>query len=115
MINLGTGFSLPRNQWSELSSRIQEIISGQQSFFKISEEIEELAQNYAAKIIQAQQKNKAENDQPDYHFEPALTGVKGYYLLFLQQIVGFYLSFNPENPWFIKVALFYFGYTQFKS
>jgi hypothetical protein len=45
-------------------------------------------------------------------FEPSLTGVKGHYLLFLQQIVGFYLSFNPENPGFINVALFYFGYTQ---
>ena len=48
LINLGTGFSLPRNQWSELSSRIQEIISGQQSFFKTSAKIEELAQNYSA-------------------------------------------------------------------
>jgi len=66
LINLGTGFSLPRDQWPELSSRIQEIISGQQNFFKISEKIEELAQNYAAQIIQAQHKNKAENDQPDY-------------------------------------------------
>ena len=66
LINLGTGFSLPRDQWPELSSRIQEIISGQQSFFKISEKIEELAQNYAAQIIHAQHKNKAENNQPDY-------------------------------------------------
>ena len=66
LINLGTGFSLPRDQWPELSSRIQEIISGQQSFFKISEEIEVLAQNYAAQIIHAQHKNKAENNQPDY-------------------------------------------------
>ena len=66
LLNLGTGFSLPRDQWPELSSRIQEIISGQQSFFKIPEEIEKLAQNYAAKIIHSQQKNKADNDQPDY-------------------------------------------------
>ena len=66
LINLGTAFSLPRDQWPELSSRIQEIISGQQSFFKISEEIEELAQNYAARIIHAQHKNKAENNKPDY-------------------------------------------------
>ncbi len=66
LINLGTGFSLPRDQWAELSSRIQEIISGQQNFFKNSEEIEELAQNYAARIIQTQHKTKAENNQPDY-------------------------------------------------
>ena len=66
LINLGTGFSLPRDQWHELSSRIQELISGQQNLFKNSKEIEELAQNYAAQIIQAQHKNKAENNQPDY-------------------------------------------------
>jgi hypothetical protein len=41
-------------------------ISGRLSCFKVSEEIEELAQNYAAQIIQAQQKNKVENNQPDY-------------------------------------------------
>lgn len=63
---LGTGFSLPRDQWPELSSWVQEIISVQQSLFELSEAIEELAQNYAARIIQAQQKNKDRNDQPDY-------------------------------------------------
>ena len=66
LINLGTDFSLPRNQWPELSSRIQEICRGQQSLFRNSEEIEELAQNYAARIIHAQHKNKAENNKPDY-------------------------------------------------
>ena len=64
--NLGTDFSLPRDQWPELSSRIQEIISGQQNLFEVPEEIEALAQNYAARIIQAQHKNKVESDQPDY-------------------------------------------------
>ena len=66
LINLGTGFSLPRDQWPELTSRIQAIISGQQTLFELPEGIEDLAQNYAARIIQAQQKNMAENDQPDY-------------------------------------------------
>jgi len=66
LLNLGTSFSLPRDQWPELSSRIQEIISGQQNFLKIPEEIEKLAQNYAAKIIHSKQKNKADDDQPDY-------------------------------------------------
>jgi transposase len=66
LINLGTEFSLPRDQWSALSSRIQEILSGQQHLFEISEEIEALAQNYAARIIQAQPENKAEKDQSDY-------------------------------------------------
>ena len=66
LINLGTGFSLPRDQWPDLASRIQEIIEGQHELFETSQEIEELAQNYAAQIIQARHKNKAENDQQDY-------------------------------------------------
>jgi len=66
LINLGTGFSLPRDQWPELTSRIQAIISGQQSLFQLPEGIEDLAQNYAARIIQTQHKDMAENDQPDY-------------------------------------------------
>ena len=66
LINLGTGFSLPRDQWSELASRIREIIGGERRLFQASQEIEELAQNYAAQIIQAQHKNKAENAQQDY-------------------------------------------------
>jgi len=66
LINLGTAFSLPRDQWPELASRIQEIIEGQQKLFKAPQEIEELAQNYAAQIIQAKHTNKAETDQPDY-------------------------------------------------
>ena len=66
LINLGTGFSLPRNQWPELVSRIGEILGGQRELFEIPQQIEELAQNYAAQIIQAQQKNKAETEQPDY-------------------------------------------------
>lgn len=66
LINLGTAFSLPRDQWAELASRIQGIIDGQRAIFKTPQEIEELAQNYAAQIIQARHENKAENDQPDY-------------------------------------------------
>jgi hypothetical protein len=34
LINLGTGFSLPRNQWPELTSRIGEILGGQRELFK---------------------------------------------------------------------------------
>jgi transposase len=70
LINLGTTFSLPRDQWPELASRIQEVIGGEDKLFKASQEIEELAQNYAAQIIQLRNKNtvenNAENDQKDY-------------------------------------------------
>lgn len=66
IINLGTGFSLPREQWSELASRIGQIIHGEKLLFGLSQEIEDMAQNYAAQIIQAQAQNKSEDDQPDY-------------------------------------------------
>jgi len=66
LINLGTAFSLPRDQWSELASRIQEVIGGEDKLFKASLEIEELAQNYAAQIIQIRNKKTTENDQKDY-------------------------------------------------
>jgi len=66
LINLGIGFSLPRNQWSELASRIQEIISGEHKLFDAPQEIEGFAQKYAAQIIQARDKSKSKKDQQDY-------------------------------------------------
>jgi transposase len=68
IINLGTGFSLPREQWPELASRIQQIISGQELLFDLPQEMEEMAQNYAAQIIQTQtqNQNQHEDDQPNY-------------------------------------------------
>ncbi len=56
LLNLGTGFSLPREQWSELATRIQEIINGQAPLFEAPQEVEELAQNYAAQLIQVKKK-----------------------------------------------------------
>jgi hypothetical protein len=63
---LGTGFSLPLKQWPELASRIQQIIRGEELLFELVQEIEEMAQAYAAQIIQAQTQNKIEDEQPDY-------------------------------------------------
>jgi len=36
LLNLGTGFSLPREQWPELVSRIQNVIDGQIEIGKYS-------------------------------------------------------------------------------
>jgi transposase len=66
IINLGTAFSLPREQWSELASRIQQIIRGEGLLFELPQEIEEMAQNYAAQIIQVQTQNEAGDEQSDY-------------------------------------------------
>lgn len=66
LLNLGTGFTLPREKWPELASRIQQILCGEALLFELPKEIEEMAQNYAAQIIQAQTQNNSEDDQPDY-------------------------------------------------
>lgn len=65
LLNLGSAFSLPREQWSELATRIQEIISGQEPLFEAPQEVEDLAQNYAAQLIQAKKK-ASEPTEPDY-------------------------------------------------
>jgi transposase len=66
LLNLGTDFSLPREKWPEVASRVQQIIRGEALLFELPQEIEEMAQNFAARIIQAGVQNKAEDDQPDY-------------------------------------------------
>lgn len=66
LLNLGTGFSLPREQWPDLVSRIQNVIDGQIEIVKIPQAIEELAQNYAAQIIQSRTDHKSKNEQLDY-------------------------------------------------
>lgn len=66
ILNIGTNFLLPRDEWSILCSRIQDIISGQKNLFEVSEKIEPLAQDYAARIIQSQANIGQESDT-DYH------------------------------------------------
>jgi len=65
ILNLGTSFEIPREQWSILCSRIQDIISGQNNLFESSESIEQAAQMYAARMIQSQKQPEPDNEQ-DY-------------------------------------------------
>lgn len=51
LLNLGADFALPREQWPELTKRIEGILSGQQSLFDIDGDIEQLAQSCASRII----------------------------------------------------------------
>jgi len=51
LLNLGRTFSLPREQWPVLCSRIELILSGQMSLAPISKAIETLAQRYAARLV----------------------------------------------------------------
>lgn len=55
LINLGADFALPREQWPDLTNRIEGILSGQQSLFDVDSDIEQLAQSYASRIIASYQ------------------------------------------------------------
>jgi len=66
LLNLGRNFSLPREQWPELSSRIEDIIVGRHRLFPTPDEIEKLAQRYAALVIQVQQGQESEQDEQLY-------------------------------------------------
>ncbi len=66
LLNLGKDFSLPREQWPELSNRIQDILIGRQPLFPVADEIEKLAQRFAALIIQAQQQQESEHNEAEY-------------------------------------------------
>lgn len=65
LLNLGVDFSLPREQWPDLTKRIEEILSGQQSMFDIESDIEQLAQHYASQIVLSHQ-SVEESDEKDY-------------------------------------------------
>ncbi|KJS00465.1 MAG: hypothetical protein VR65_13340, partial [Desulfobulbaceae bacterium BRH_c16a] len=55
LLNLGADFALPREQWSDLTKRIEGILSGQQSLFDVDSDIEQLSQSYASRIIASYQ------------------------------------------------------------
>jgi len=50
MLNLGSEFALPEEQWKDLANRIEEIVTGQSPLFIYSAEIENLANRYARQI-----------------------------------------------------------------
>ena len=65
LLNLGVDFSLPREQWPDLTKRIEEILGGQQALFDIDCNVEKLAQGYASRIILSQQ-DVGDTDDRDY-------------------------------------------------
>jgi len=69
LLNLGRTFSLPRELWPVLCSRIEQIISGQISLVPISKAIEALAQRYAARLVVDSRPVSAPGDtvNPVYH------------------------------------------------
>jgi transposase len=65
LLNLGTNFSLPREQWPDLAKRIEDILAGQQNLFNIDCNIENLAHNFASRIIASQQ-DTSDSESIDY-------------------------------------------------
>ena len=54
ILNLGTNFEFPKDQWKELANRIEEIVTGQETLFEYPAKVEKLARKYATKIIRRQ-------------------------------------------------------------
>jgi len=65
LLNLGVNFSVPREQWPDLTKRIEDILSGQQSLFDVDSDIEELARDCASRIIASHQ-DVSDPDTTDY-------------------------------------------------
>lgn len=65
LLNLGADFSLPREQWPDLTKRIEAILGGQQSLFATNSDIERLAQDIASKIVNSYQ-GVGDSDSADY-------------------------------------------------
>ena len=65
ILNLGVDFHLPREQWPDLTRRIGEILSGQQSIIKVNRDIDKIARQYASRII-LQQQNVSDPSGDDY-------------------------------------------------
>ncbi len=59
LLNLGTHFLIPPEQWKSLADRIEEIISGQQILFPLDGAIENEAQNIAKRVIHRVAEEKA--------------------------------------------------------
>jgi transposase len=65
LLNLGVDFSLSREQWPDLTKRIEGILCGQQSLFDIDNDVERLAQSCASRIILSRQ-DINDSDRIDY-------------------------------------------------
>lgn len=69
LLNLGANFSLPKERWPQLCSRINDIVTGQLIFDNHQpEEIEQIAQHYAARLIadHSESKEVLKKETTDY-------------------------------------------------
>jgi len=64
LLNLGSDFSLPKEDWKHLANCIEEIVTGQQSFLEYPRKIKQLADRYARRLIQKQSLVITEEREP---------------------------------------------------
>ncbi len=69
LLNLGGAFSVPREMWPKLCARIEEILSGQLSLRPEDEEIDQVAQRYAAQLLASRPhaRQGGEETSGDFH------------------------------------------------
>ncbi len=70
ILNLGSDFNIPHEQWKELADRIEQIVSGQTCLFPVPEEVEQTARRHARQIIRRHGHRSPvpfeDQDKPDY-------------------------------------------------
>ena len=69
LLNLGRNFSLPREQWPHLCTRIESILSGQMVLVTPSDEIEKVAQRYAAQLVTATHSDDRQTEKTPVSYE----------------------------------------------
>ncbi len=62
VLNLGSDFSLSKENWKVLAKCIEQILYGHQPLFFVPYGIEKMVQSYAARIIQKQDYNNLDSD-----------------------------------------------------
>ena len=69
LLNLGTHFKLPRNQWKDLTDRIGLKVKGQEIAVPYSKEVEGLAERYSKQLLikQAHIVNESSKKQEEFH------------------------------------------------
>ena len=65
LLNLGVDFSIPREQWPDLTKRIEDILGGQRRLLDIDCDIDEIAHNIASRII-ASREDTIDPERIDY-------------------------------------------------
>lgn len=67
LLNLGASFSLPKEQWRPLCTRIDELLSGQHALLPGSPELEAMAQRYMAQLLAQKGQQSQKPAEVAYH------------------------------------------------